>query len=179
MNMIIPNTRVQQTWQRNSMDYSPVLYSFSHWYHYNDVIMGVMASEITILAIVYSTVYSGADQGKHQSSASLDLCDQWIPRTIDQQRGKCFHLMTSSWPWNHFPYKIDGLVQGRCNSSVLTMELRLSCTNPSNLCHSVCTNSMIFYTETWSYSYSKSYRINTTQQYAPVRPLELLNMMES
>ena len=30
-----------------------------------------MASQITSLAIVYSTVYSGADQSKHQSSASL------------------------------------------------------------------------------------------------------------
>ena len=37
--------------------------------HYNDVIMGVMASEITSLTIVYSTVYSGADQRKHQSPA--------------------------------------------------------------------------------------------------------------
>ena len=33
--------------------------------------MSVMASQITSLAIVYSTVYSGADQRKHQSSASL------------------------------------------------------------------------------------------------------------
>ena len=33
--------------------------------------MGVMASQITSLTIVYSTVYSGADQRKHQSSASL------------------------------------------------------------------------------------------------------------
>ena len=30
-----------------------------------------MASQITILTIVYSTVYSGADQRKHQSSESL------------------------------------------------------------------------------------------------------------
>ena len=37
--------------------------------HYNDVIMN--ASQITGLAIVYSCVYSGADQRKHQSSASL------------------------------------------------------------------------------------------------------------
>ena len=28
---------------------------------YSDVIMGTMASEITSLAVVYSTVYSGAD----------------------------------------------------------------------------------------------------------------------
>ena len=38
---------------------------------YGDVIMGTIASQITRLAIVYSTVYSGADQRKHQSSASL------------------------------------------------------------------------------------------------------------
>ena len=36
-----------------------------------DVIMSAMASQITSLAIVYSIVYSGADQRKRQSSASL------------------------------------------------------------------------------------------------------------
>ena len=39
--------------------------------HYNDVIMTAMASQITSLASVYSTVYSSVDQRKHQSSASL------------------------------------------------------------------------------------------------------------
>ena len=39
--------------------------------HYGDVIMSLMASQITSLTIVYSTVYSGADQRKDQSSASL------------------------------------------------------------------------------------------------------------
>ena len=39
--------------------------------HYDDVIMGTIASQITCLTSVYSTVYSGADQSKHQSSASL------------------------------------------------------------------------------------------------------------
>ena len=39
--------------------------------HYDDVMIGAMASQITSLTIVYSTVYSGADQSKHQSSASL------------------------------------------------------------------------------------------------------------
>ena len=69
---------------------------------YNDVIMGAMASQITSLTIVNSIVYSDADKKKHQSSASLALCgeftgDPWIPRTNGQLRGKCFHLMTSSW----------------------------------------------------------------------------------
>ena len=39
--------------------------------HYNGVIMTTIASQITSLTIVYSTVYSDADQSKHQSSASL------------------------------------------------------------------------------------------------------------
>ena len=39
--------------------------------HYDDVTMSAMASQITSLTIVYSTVYSGADQRKHQSPASL------------------------------------------------------------------------------------------------------------
>ena len=51
--------------------------------HYNDVIMDAMASQITSLTIVYSPVYSGADQRKHQSSASLAF-DRWIPRTNGQ-----------------------------------------------------------------------------------------------
>ena len=33
--------------------------------------METLASQITSIIIVYSTVYSGADQRKHQSSASL------------------------------------------------------------------------------------------------------------
>ena len=40
-------------------------------YQYSDVIMGAMASQITGVASVYSTVCSCADQRKHQSSASL------------------------------------------------------------------------------------------------------------
>ena len=39
--------------------------------HYDDIIMGSMASQITSLAIVYSAFYSGADQRKYQNSASL------------------------------------------------------------------------------------------------------------
>ena len=39
--------------------------------HYCDVKMGAMASQITSLTIAYTTVYSGTDQRKHQSSASL------------------------------------------------------------------------------------------------------------
>ena len=39
--------------------------------YYNDVIMSAMASQITSVSIVYSTICSGADQRKHQGSVSL------------------------------------------------------------------------------------------------------------
>ena len=39
--------------------------------HYDDVIMTMLASQITSLTVVYSIVYSGVNQRKHQSSASL------------------------------------------------------------------------------------------------------------
>ena len=39
--------------------------------HYDDAIMSLMASQITSLTIVHSTVYSGTDERKYQSSASL------------------------------------------------------------------------------------------------------------
>ena len=43
----------------------------NHCLHYDDVIMSTIASQITSITIVYSTIYSGADQSKHQSFASL------------------------------------------------------------------------------------------------------------
>ena len=44
--------------------------------HYNDVIMGVMASQITSLTIVYSTVYSCTNQRKYQSSVWLAFVER-------------------------------------------------------------------------------------------------------
>ena len=64
--------------------------------------MSSIASQITSHTVVYSSVYSDADQRKHQSSVWLAFVwgihrDRWIPRTNGQIRGKCSHLMTSSW----------------------------------------------------------------------------------
>ena len=41
--------------------------------------MGAIASQITSLTIVYSTVYSDADQSIHQSSASLAFWPDEFP----------------------------------------------------------------------------------------------------
>ena len=79
-----------------------ITYQCLNFILYGDVIMGAIASQITSLTIVYSTVYSDADQRNIKAPRYWPLCgeftgDQWIPRTNGQSRGKCFHLMTSSW----------------------------------------------------------------------------------
>ena len=58
-------------WDAELMIASLSSYDFPPTSHHIDVIMGAMATQITSLTIVYSTVYSGAHQRKHQSSASL------------------------------------------------------------------------------------------------------------
>ena len=69
--------------------------------HYNDVIMNEIASQFTSLTIVYSTVYSGADQRKYQSSASPAFVrgiHRW-PVSSPHKRPvtrKCLQLMTPS-----------------------------------------------------------------------------------
>ena len=78
--------------------------------HYFEVIMGAMASQIRSLTIVYSTVYSGADQRKHQSSVSLAFV-QGIHRSLvnsphkGQWRGtlmfSLIYAWTTGWVNNH------------------------------------------------------------------------------
>ena len=65
--------------------------------HYSDVIMSTMLSQITSLTIVYSTVYLGADERKHQSSALLAFV-QGIHRWPVNSPHK--------WPvtWKMFPF---------------------------------------------------------------------------
>ena len=60
--------------------------------------MSEIASQITSLTIVYSTVHSGADQSKHQSSASLAFVWENFPRYWP------FVREIHRWPVN-FPHK--------------------------------------------------------------------------
>ena len=75
--------------------------------HYCDVIMGAMASQITSLTLVYSTVQSSADQRKHQSSASMPFVrgiHRWSvnsPHKWPVTR-KMFPFMMSSWIFADF-----------------------------------------------------------------------------
>ena len=78
------------------------IYDWNITIHYNDVITGAIASQITSLTIVYSMVYSGADQRKHQSSTSLAFVRGIYrgpvnsPHKWPVMRKMC-PLMTSSW----------------------------------------------------------------------------------
>ena len=72
--------------------------------HYNDVIMGAIASQITSITTVYSIVNSDADQTNYQSSASLAFVRGIHRGPVNSPHKwpvtrKIFHLMTSSWPW--------------------------------------------------------------------------------
>ena len=50
------------------------VYTLCHEKHYNDVIMGAIASQITSLTIVYSNDYSDADQKKKSKLRVTGLC---------------------------------------------------------------------------------------------------------
>ena len=74
--------------------------------HYNDVIMSVMASEITSLMIVYSTFYSGTDQRKHKSSTSLAFVrgvHQWPTGEFLAQRASNAENVSISWRHHRIP----------------------------------------------------------------------------
>ena len=70
------NGVVNSLWARRKILPGMLSHLVAFWYryssiHYDDVRMGEIASQITSLSIVYSIVYSDADQRKHQSSAAL------------------------------------------------------------------------------------------------------------
>ena len=69
-------------------------------FHYIDVIMATLASQITSSTVVYSTVHSDADQRKHQSSASLSFV--WgIHRTGEFPAQRASYTENVSIWWRH------------------------------------------------------------------------------
>ena len=66
-------------------------------FHYDDAIMGTMASQITSLTIVYSTVYLDADQRKCHRSASLAFVREFHRGPVNSPH---------KWPvtWKMFPF---------------------------------------------------------------------------
>ena len=64
--------------------------------HYDDVIMGAMVSQIT-QKFIRAQIKENIKVPRHWPLCGEFTGDRWIPRTNGQLRGKCFHLMTSSW----------------------------------------------------------------------------------
>ena len=121
---LVPNTKGLANWDSNigfAHDHWRWLCCNSGWasesmsesngrvrgMHYNDVIMGTIASQITSLTIVYSTVYSDADQRKHQSSASLAFV-----RGIHRGPVNSPH----KWPVTRKMFPFDDVIMDSCSS---------------------------------------------------------------
>ena len=68
---------------------------------YNDIIMGAIVSLITSLTIVYSIVYSDADQRKHQKSASLAFVRGIHRGTVNS---------THKWPVTRKMFPFDDVI---------------------------------------------------------------------
>ena len=75
----------------------------SHTLQYTDAIMGTIASQITSLTIVYSTIYSDADERKHQNSASLAFV-----RVIHRGPVNSPH----KWPVTRKMFPFDNVIMG-------------------------------------------------------------------
>ena len=71
--------------------------------HYDDVIMTMLASQITILTVVYSIVYSGVNQRKHQSSASLAFVREIHPGPVN---------FPHKWPVTRKMFPFDDVIIG-------------------------------------------------------------------
>ena len=127
---------------------------------YVDDIMGAIASQITSLMIVYSTVHSDTDQRKHQNSTSLAFVRgfHWGPVNSPHKwpvtRKKFpFDDIIMLWPkrvtyllninldasptvsltisqHKFMVHYFNSLMQERRNSIANALELHLSCTNP-------------------------------------------------
>ena len=69
--------------------------------HYTDALMTTMTSQITSLTVVYSIAHSGADQRKHQSSASLAFARGIHRRPVNSPQ---------KWPVTRKMFPFDGVI---------------------------------------------------------------------
>ena len=85
--------------------------------HYDDVIMTMLASQITSLTVVYSIVHSGVNQRKHQSSASLAFV-----REIHRGPVNFPH----KWPVTRKMFPFDDVIMN-CNDHIALREVECWC----------------------------------------------------
>ena len=123
--------------------------NFTGEIHYNDVIMGAIASQITRLTSGYSTVYSDADQRKHQSFASLAFV--WG-----------IHRGPHKWPITRKRFPFDDVIMLPCQKVYIMVQIlddtatvsrQLSSLSPLHVTHWLNTDVI------WS-SASSNYKAN-------------------
>ena len=83
--------------------------------HCNDIIMGAIASQITSLMIIYSILYSDADQRKHQSSASLAFV-----QGIHREPVNSLH----KWPVKQILFPFDDVIMSCLNIKMLSCQCK-------------------------------------------------------
>ena len=102
----------KQTWSSNFVSLATY---FTLPSQYNDLIMGAIASQITSITIVYLTVYSDADERKHQSSTPLAFVwgiHRWSVNSPHKYRNA---ENVSIW-WRHHDHQQFSPLRGRwCN----------------------------------------------------------------
>ena len=76
-------------------------------------IMSAMVSQITSLTIVYSTIYSGTDQRKHQSSTSLAFVQGIHRWPLDSPH---------NWPVTRKMFPFDNVIMGNSYNTVDSLE---------------------------------------------------------
>ena len=115
--------------------------------HYDDVIMSAIASQITSLATVYSTVYLDADQRKHQSSVSLAFVRGIHRGPVNSPHKwsvtrKMFHLMTSSLTQSrgHDPFSRWADILRDGNSTAFIIWIHAAWSIPEETEHSFLAN---------------------------------------
>ena len=95
--------------------------SFEIWtLHYSDVTMGTMASQITSLTIVYSTVYTGADQKKISKLRVTGLCVRSSPVTGELPAQMASNAENVSIWWRHHEFKQWFGGELLCNEEMMT-----------------------------------------------------------
>ena len=99
-----------------------VLYKCDRKYnHYGDVIMGSIAPQITSLTIVYSTVYSDADQKKIKALRHWPLCGEFTGTGEFPAQMASNAENVSIW-WRHHVLKLMWLM-----TIPIECSLRLQC----------------------------------------------------
>ena len=88
-------------WLHWCHQWQQALHKKNREYLHNDAIMSIMASQITSVSIVCSTIGTAPDQRKYQSSASLNFCAGNSPVTGDFPAQKASNAKNASIWWCH------------------------------------------------------------------------------